>query len=102
MEMGIAEITGKIDFTKTDIKKKIEADVGRVMSERIAQNISKVQNEFQCDIFGFAAKMQIQHPKEWKQMKEKWNEKFSSASVKVNVDVHIKGSATASKPIKGE
>jgi spore germination protein KC len=102
LEMGIAEITGKIDFTKNDIKKSLEADIGRVAGERITQTINKVQNEFQCDIFDFAAKMQIQHPKDWKQMKEKWNEKFSSASVKVAVDVHIKGSATASKPIKGE
>jgi spore germination protein KC len=102
LNAGIAEITGKIDFTKDDVRKSLASDLGRVASESIQQTINKVQNEFQCDIFDFGTKMQIQHPKEWKQIKEKWNEKFSTASIKVNVDMHIRGSATASKPVKGD
>jgi spore germination protein KC len=101
LNMGIAEITGAIDFRDEKVRKSMASDLGRFASERIEQTISKVQNEYQCDIFDFGTKMEIQNPKEWKKIKEKWNEKFSSASVEANVDIHIRGSATSSKPIKG-
>lgn len=101
LEVGIAEITGNLDFTKDEVRKKIDDDVERVLKERLEHTINKAQKEFQCDIFEFGTKMQIQNPKEWKKNKENWNELFSTASVKVNVSIHIRGSATASKPVKG-
>jgi spore germination protein KC len=101
LELGIAEITGDVDFRDEEIRGKMTSDIGRVTSEKVKQTISKVQSEYRCDIFKFGTKMQIQYPKEWKKIKKDWNEKFSSASIESNIDVHIRGSATASKPIKG-
>jgi spore germination protein KC len=51
-------------------------------------------------VFKFNSVIETKQPKLWEELKPNWEEKFSSAAVNINVDLHIRGSAVASKPIR--
>ncbi|MCM8709514.1 Ger(x)C family spore germination protein [Clostridium sp. SYSU_GA19001] len=99
--VNISELNGNLDFSKEDIEEMIKREGEKVIKARLESIIKKLQNEYKSDVFGFGKKVEIKNPKLWKKLKENWSEEFSSLPVEVNVDLNIKGSVLASKPMKG-
>ncbi|MBV4417856.1 Ger(x)C family spore germination protein [Clostridium tyrobutyricum] len=75
-------------------KKQDEAIYNEAMS---AINASK--NRLSADIFGFGDLLYKKHPKEWKQIKENWNENFRNLQINVDVSSSIKHTGILSKSI---
>lgn len=67
------------------IKKAIETHLKRDLD----QTVSRAQQEFQSDIFGFGESMHIHHPQIWSQIEDQWPDFFSNAVLDVSVDVEI-------------
>jgi len=79
------------DLRKNEVVRKIEKDFENLIKSQIFDTVTKAQKEFKSDIFGFGTKMHIQHPKQWKKIKGRWDDIFSNAAVTVSADVHITG-----------
>lgn len=61
------------------------------MENEIMNAILKVQKEYKSDIFGFGNSFHSQNPKEWKNIKDKWDDEyFANAKIKVSVEADIK------------
>ncbi|OLO39057.1 hypothetical protein BTR23_08305 [Alkalihalophilus pseudofirmus] len=61
------------DLTLVETYKHYEKLIDQYVSEKIADTISKVQDEFGVDIFGFGDDFYRQHPKKFKELKQDWD-----------------------------
>jgi spore germination protein KC len=90
------------NITKIDELKKIEKEINEQIKNDLLATIKKVQTEFVSDIFGFGIYMHNQHPKEWKNMKDNWDEIFSKATINVEVKTCINRTGEIREPFKLE
>lgn len=61
-----------------------------VLSGMIKASISKLQNEIRSDAVGFGAAFHRKYPKEWKTLKDNWDELwFPSLGIEIDVKVNI-------------
>lgn len=61
--------------------------------------ISKMQKDFDADIFGFNESVHRKYPRQWRQMKENWDATFSKATTTVQVNLSIRGSGLTTKSL---
>lgn len=98
IDTSIIQETADIDITKMEPLKMLEETLNKQMEEEISAAVKKAQNEFQSDIFGFGSQFHIQYPKEWKEIKENWNEEFSNATVNITVDSSVNRTGELKQP----
>lgn len=99
-DVSIGEISGEIDFSKEEERKKIKSYFEEDLENQIKDLIKKVQTEYGSDIFGFGSAIKIKMPSFWKQIEPKWNELFKTIDVNIKSNINIKNTAYTSKPIK--
>lgn len=97
---AIDEVQGTVDFVDDGNRKKIEKSVASIRSKRIENLIKKMQDDYSADIFGFGEKLREDELKVWKNFDNDWEKKFRDIHVAVNMNVHIRNSATLSKPLE--
>ncbi|AFL99161.1 germination protein, Ger(X)C family [Desulfitobacterium dehalogenans ATCC 51507] len=81
-------------------KEKVEAlerNTAAAIQDEVLAAFRKAQ-ELNADIFGFGEVVRKEHLKEWKDMKERWDEVFSEIIVEVTVDASIERSGRAHYP----
>lgn len=100
--MAIIQASGAIDISKTEPLKTVEADFNQQIAKEINAAIQKAQHEFQSDIFGFGVFVHRDHPKEWKEIKENWDDYFSKAVINVSVESIANRSGAIKQPFSWE
>lgn len=100
--MSIVEADGALDITQMEPLKAIEADFNRQLAGEITAAIQKAQNDFQSDIFGFGRFVHRQHPKQWEEIKENWDDHFAKAAINVSVESAADRSGGIKQPFKLE
>lgn len=97
LNLSIAlKAAGRIISNDTDLdisNPKVIAELEQRFSEDIKQALSKVvnqsQKEFKSDIFGFGQRFHIQHPHEWKRIRQQWGSMYPEASVTIDTKIRI-------------
>jgi len=89
-EGNIGEVLCSIDIMEPETIDKLEKIYEEEVKEIIHQTIESVQKQYQSDIFGFGEAIHRSNPKEWNEMKEHWDEKFSDLTVNVHIDMKIR------------
>lgn len=74
-------------ITKEDIK-KLEEIISNRVKEDIISSVKRSQEEFKCDVFGFARYFKAGNPQKYKSIN--WEEEYLKATVNVNVKASIK------------
>ncbi|MEH7351064.1 Ger(x)C family spore germination protein [Gottfriedia acidiceleris] len=74
------------DEKNVTIVKKNTEKVVKVMVENVTK---KLQNELKTDVAGFGNAVRIQEPKKWEKLKNNWDEIFSKAKIKYDVNIKI-------------
>jgi spore germination protein KC len=98
--VAIDEINGKENFIDEDGRKKLEKNTETILKNRIDTFISKIQSEYDADIFGFGAKLREDKFQAWKRVSNNWEKTFNAIKVNVIAKVHIRNSAMLSKPLE--
>jgi spore germination protein KC len=98
--VAIDEIDGTLNFLDDEARKKFEQSAESALKKRIESLVSKMQSEYDADIFGFGAKLWEDKPLVWKNTQGNWEEVFKNVNVNVKTRVHIKNSAVLSKPLR--
>ncbi|MFL0269148.1 Ger(x)C family spore germination protein [Candidatus Clostridium radicumherbarum] len=101
-DVSLAELSDNIPFQKKEDMEKLKEGIRKSIEERLTNTIKKVQVENKTDVFNFYNKVRIYDKNYYKKVSSNWGEEFSSIPVIVKADVYIRGSAMASKNIKGE
>ncbi|MCM1991422.1 Ger(x)C family spore germination protein [Oceanirhabdus seepicola] len=99
-EFSIVEIDGTIDVIKENARKKLERHTEKKIEENIKDLISKVQTNYNSDIFGFGNSIKKDMPYEWEKIGKDWDKNFPNLDVEVNSHVKITKSSLLSKPHK--
>lgn len=89
LRSSIGEVVGNIDISKEENIKIMEEACSRAIEEGIKAAVKKVQKDYKLDIFGFGIVLHRKYPKEWKDLESDWDEIFSGAEIRVEVDTHI-------------
>ncbi|MED5100048.1 Ger(x)C family spore germination protein [Niallia circulans] len=76
---------------------KYEKLVNKVLSQEISYSISHVQSQYESDIYGFGEAMRRQDYDSFMKIKDKWDQEFSKADIKVDVDFVLRRSGIRSK-----
>ena len=97
----IAEGDG-IDVTQPDQLKIIEQRFNQQLLEEIAAMVIKVQQDLKSDIIGFGEYVHIQHPDEWRRIRDNWSSYFENAVIKITIDSKINHTGEIKEPYKME
>lgn len=98
MKLNITQYGAEGDIVKKEELKKVEEKFNKKLEEEIISAINKAQKEFKSDIFGFGLFFHIDNPKQWKEIKTKWNDYFTDAKVNVKVDASVYALGEMKKP----
>lgn len=100
LTMSIDEISGQTDFTKEKKENELKKYIKNYITDELKATVKQVQEKYDSDIFGFGELIRVQEPKVWKKISNKYDSVFKTIQYEPNVEVHIKGSGTISKPMK--
>lgn len=89
LEQNVADVECKIDLTKTQTIKELETRMEKSLRKTIVKTINKAK-KLKADIFGFGETIHRSAPKEWKKMKNNWDDEFVDLPVNVTVDAKIR------------
>lgn len=88
LRLGLGDVGYEGDIQSVDSVKNIESEISAQIKKEVENTIMKVQN-MKSDIFGFGSEIHRKYPKEWKSMKEKWNDIFPGIEINVEVESEI-------------
>ncbi|QGH33354.1 Ger(x)C family spore germination protein [Gracilibacillus salitolerans] len=90
------EVTERQELKKTETRKELaqlvvelEKTVKKEIEGKVEQVITKAQEDFQSDIFGFGASLRNKYPKVWNNIKDNWSEEFAKVPYEIKVEVEI-------------
>ncbi|MFD2925641.1 Ger(x)C family spore germination protein [Halobacillus naozhouensis] len=97
-EGHLEEITCPADLTNPKVIFKLNNTFESNIKQEVIAAV-EVAQKHKNDVFGFGEAINRANPKEWKQMKKQWEDKFANMDVQVNVDFFIRGTGLRKQPI---
>jgi len=67
----------------------LEKEAGKIIKQRIEDVITKIQDNYNTDILGYGSLLYRTNPKQWKKIKDVFNDDFKNIEVKVESEVKI-------------
>lgn len=86
---NVGEVSGTADLTKPATIAMLEQAAAQSIKAEVEHTLSKLQREYQSDIYGFGQAVHRKYPREWKNMQDDWDELFASAETEVTVKVSL-------------
>lgn len=97
---ALGDVESPRDYETEEGIKALETAAGRELAAGIGALISKVQRQYDSDIFGFGKAVYQDDPQRWSEIKSKWDEMFQTLPVTVSVQIKIQNTATAKSSVK--
>ncbi|KPU44552.1 spore germination protein B3 precursor [Oxobacter pfennigii] len=89
----------KLDFTNPKNTKLAEEAAEEEIKKQVLTTIKIIKDEFKADIVGFGSVINRENPKEWKKLKNKWDEVFPNTEIEVTVDFAAKQTGMSGPPL---
>lgn len=99
LEYRIEAVKGEIDVTDIKNREKISGFAASRIQELCMMAVSKAQNEYHTDVFGFGEKIHDKYPEYWKTVEGNWEEVFTGLPVQVTAEAHLKTTGEITKVI---
>jgi spore germination protein KC len=90
------------NFTQPEIIKKLDHQYALAIKREIRMALTKAQNEFHADIFGFGLAVSRKYPRVWKRIKPDWDHQFSRLKVNFQVTARIRRIGLMIQPVSPE
>jgi spore germination protein KC len=87
-EDDIVENTTDLDLMKPEHIQEMETELGNDIENRVMMALTQAQKKMNADIFNFADAFYRKYPKEWNQVKDRWDEIYPK--VEVNLEKNAK------------
>jgi len=78
------------DLTTTEKAAAVEEAVAGDIFRKCAATLEKAQGEYGTDVFNFGEAFHRKYKKEWRKLRENWNEEFARAEVDIAVEAHLR------------
>ncbi|TCX53515.1 Ger(x)C family spore germination protein [Dehalobacter sp. 14DCB1] len=100
MQVALGEMQTSANLNTESGIKKIEEKASATIEANIKQLITKVQREYDSDIFGFGSAIYKNNPDYWKEMKPQWDSLFQSLNIDVSAEVEIINTGLSKSKVK--
>lgn len=70
----------------------VEKEMAGEIEEKARLALEKAQGEYRSDIFDFGMAFHRKYPREWAELKDRWNEVFAGAGVDFEIEAHLRRS----------
>lgn len=67
----------------------VDQATAQSIQREVEHTLLKVQKEYQSDVFGFGQHVHRKYPKEWRNMRDNWDQLFSQADIEVQVQAKV-------------
>lgn len=100
LKASLMEYSASADFSDEKKISRMQSDAEALLNKRIKELISKMQKQYDADIFGFGSRIRAEYPDIWKEISPDWDENFSELKVTVDSHILITDTGFSTKPIK--
>jgi spore germination protein KC len=97
----VVENNTDIDVSVTSERAPLEKKLNENKAKKVEESIQKIQLEFGQDVFGIGEEVHKEHPYEWKELKDRWDQIFPTVEVSVKVKLKIQNTGDIGKRIPG-
>lgn len=80
----------QLNLLNKEVIRTIKKEYETALKERVFQTTEKLQKDFGADVMNFGRRFHQKYPQEWKEVKDKWDEKFAEVEVNINVKAKIR------------
>ncbi|MDQ2085576.1 Ger(x)C family spore germination protein [Herbivorax sp. ANBcel31] len=101
------EVIGEIStlYTGQNIRKeeeinKMEQAISNAIKNNLKNTVSKAQKELKTDFLGFGEHIFRRHPKQWREIGDRWDKIFPKISVNYDIQVRIDRSGIISNSVR--
>jgi spore germination protein KC len=98
--------TGRVLENNTDIDLSISAErihiekkLNAIKAKRVEETIKNIQSQFGQDVFGIGEEFHREHPYQWKEIRDRWDDIFPTIEVTVDVKLNIQSTGDIRKRI---
>ncbi len=78
--------------------KTVEKAFEKAIKKRIELALHEAQHKMRADILGFGEEFHRKYPKQWKQIKNRWDQVYPEVEVKIDVEGHVRRQGYITKP----
>ncbi|AJY75119.1 Ger(x)C family spore germination protein [Paenibacillus beijingensis] len=98
LEANVGEVECKIDLMNPGTFADLEKRSNKRVKSMMEKAIKTAQHKYRSDIFGFGEAIHRADPKYWKQVEDRWDQKFTDLPVNVTVNVKIRRVGSVGEP----
>lgn len=88
---------GTVDVAGAQVLEQLNQRKRKVIENEVMSAVTRAQ-ELNADIFGFGEAVRRQYPREWREIRDQWDEIFPNLEVQVIVDANIQRTGKISSP----
>lgn len=101
-ESNFANQQTQINMANPEIIKELESRQTDAIKKEIEAALLKGQKKFNSDIFKFGEAFHQKQPKQWKTLKNSWDQEFRNLEVEVEIETKIRKVYMVTSPVKVE
>ncbi|NQX58243.1 Ger(x)C family spore germination protein [Paenibacillus qinlingensis] len=98
----VLENNSDIDLSVSKERKGIEHRLNAIKAKRVEETIKKLQLQYGQDVFGIGEEFHREHPYQWKELRDRWDDIFPTIEVAVDVKLNIQSTGDIRKRIVGK
>jgi spore germination protein KC len=95
----VLENNTDIDLSKSAERILIEKKLNAIKAKRVEETIKNIQSQFGQDVFGIGEEFHREHPYQWKDIRDRWDDIFPTIEVTVDVRLNIQSTGDIRKRI---
>jgi spore germination protein KC len=95
----VLENNTDIDLSKSAERIHIEKKLNAIKAKRVEETIKNIQSQFGQDVFGIGEEFHREHPYQWKDIRDRWDDIFPTIEVTVDVRLNIQSTGDIRKRI---
>ncbi|MDR6550205.1 Ger(x)C family spore germination protein [Paenibacillus qinlingensis] len=97
----VLENNSDIDISISSERRPLEHKLNERKAKKVEETIKKMQLEFGQDVFGIGEEIHKEHPYQWKELRDHWDQIFPTVDVSVSVKLKIQNTGDIGKRIPG-
>lgn len=98
---GLGDQTGTVNLSDPDNVPAVLSATEQAIKDEVQSAVDK-SKELNADIFGFGEYIYRKYPKQWEEMKDKWDELYKNIKVEINVKCKADGNGRIVMPLAPE
>ena len=99
IEGDIVQNETNLNLMNKEVMMNMNKEFEAALKERVAQTAEKLQQEFNADVVNFGRRFHQKYPKEWKKVRNSWDEKFPEVEVTINVHAKVRRPGYIGPPV---